>query len=281
MNDNIEIWKKIYNLDNYEISNYGNIKNSKFNKLLKINIRTSGYATIVLHKKSYFIHRLVAEHFLKNNEGKPTVNHKDHNRVNNNVNNLEFYTQQEQNNHRRKCIINNKILCKKNKPINDNEIWKEIPPEIINNVMGYFISQNGIIKSSIGKIFYGYKHDMGYLIVSIKNKTYLIHRLVMLTFNPNNIENIIVNHIDGDKTNCKLSNLEWCSYKENTIHCHKNNLINKYTRKIYQYDKELTLIKSYNSIIEASKELYIYSSNISKCCNNKIKSCNNFIFKYQ
>lgn len=50
-------------------------------------------------------------------------------------------------------------------------------------------------------------------------KTFQLHRLVLMTFNPvENMENLEVNHIDGDKSNNKLENLEWCSGSLNVRH---------------------------------------------------------------
>lgn len=50
-------------------------------------------------------------------------------------------------------------------------------------------------------------------------KTFQVHRLVLMTFNPiDNMENLEVNHIDGDKSNNKLNNLEWCSGSFNVRH---------------------------------------------------------------
>ena len=50
-------------------------------------------------------------------------------------------------------------------------------------------------------------------------KTFQVHRLVLMTFNPvNNMENLEVNHIDGNKSNNKLDNLEWCSGSFNVRH---------------------------------------------------------------
>lgn len=56
-----------------------------------------------------------------------------------------------------------------------------------------------------------------------KRIAYLLHRLVMLTFSPiENPDEWEVNHLDFDKTNCALSNLEWASPLHNTQHFHKS-----------------------------------------------------------
>lgn len=74
-------------------------------------------------------------------------------------------------------------------------------------------------------------NGIGYLQVKIEvdrqSKRYYVHRLVAETFipNPNNYPD--VNHIDGDKSNNDISNLEWCSRKDNIKHAINNNLINR------------------------------------------------------
>lgn len=99
-----EIWKTIKGFENYQISNFGRIK-SKKNGILKPQKNIYGYITIVLYKtdkyrkrkiKQFRIHRLVLEAFkpTKNME-KLEVNHKDKNRSNNNICNLEWCTRKE------------------------------------------------------------------------------------------------------------------------------------------------------------------------------------------
>lgn len=92
-----EIWKDIPNYEGlYQVSNYGNIKGLKSQKILTPKKRNDGYFNIQLYKnnkrKKFFIHRLVAETFLENPNNYPCVNHIDENKHNNNVNNLEFCT---------------------------------------------------------------------------------------------------------------------------------------------------------------------------------------------
>lgn len=58
-----------------------------------------------------------------------------------------------------------------------------------------------------------------------KKKTYRAHRLVLMAFKPvDNMENLEVNHVDGNKKNNKLENLEWCTSSENQIHAFKTGL---------------------------------------------------------
>lgn len=49
----------------------------------------------------------------------------------------------------------------------------------------------------------------------------MLHRIVISSFNGFDKERIEANHIDGDKSNCRLDNLEWCTPKENVAHAHK------------------------------------------------------------
>lgn len=75
-------------------------------------------------------------------------------------------------------------------------------------------------------------HRKGYLKISFyvngKDKKFFVHRLVLMTFNPvEGMENLQVNHIDGNKQNNYIRNLEWCTQSENQKHAFAHGLNSK------------------------------------------------------
>ena len=107
-----EIWKDVPEYEGlYQVSNFGRVKSfresAKFKKpkelILKSSLINSGYAVVTLYKENskrkFQIHRLVASVFLPNPLNLPCVNHKDENKLNNCVDNLEWCTYQYNNNY--------------------------------------------------------------------------------------------------------------------------------------------------------------------------------------
>lgn len=95
-----EKWKDIKGWEGlYKISTYGNILNIRSNNILSQRVNSSGYPHRLLcnkkFKKNYLLHRLVALHFIPNLCNKPQVNHKDGNKLNSHVSNLEWVTPSE------------------------------------------------------------------------------------------------------------------------------------------------------------------------------------------
>ena len=93
-----EIWKDIEGYEGlYQVSNMGRVRSLRRNIILKIKIGSNGYERVVLSvnniPKGYSIHRLVANTFIPNPDNYPIVNHKDENKTNNRVDNLEWCTQ--------------------------------------------------------------------------------------------------------------------------------------------------------------------------------------------
>lgn len=98
----VEIWKDVIGYEGlYQVSNLGRVKSFKFKneRLLGGTINHNGYRVVNLTKngitKHKFVHRLVANAFIDNPQGKPFVNHIDSNPLNNMVSNLEWCTQSE------------------------------------------------------------------------------------------------------------------------------------------------------------------------------------------
>ena len=93
---NIEQWRLISGYDNYEISSHGRVRNNKTNVVIKSQIECNGYARITLRfeksKHTHRVHILVADAFLNKNIEHTDVDHKDHNRSNNMLNNLRWVT---------------------------------------------------------------------------------------------------------------------------------------------------------------------------------------------
>lgn len=105
----MEEWREIKGLEQYQVSNLGNVRNKKTNKLLKYGTDRAGYLKVYLYKSHeygegqersmFYVHRLVATYFLQQNSEKTEVNHIDGNVKNNNVTNLEWVTPQENRKH--------------------------------------------------------------------------------------------------------------------------------------------------------------------------------------
>ena len=119
----------------------------------------------------------------------------------------------------------------------------------------YKVTTNGDVIGKRGKPMKGHIDHCGYKEVILSyypySKQVLVHRLVLSTFNPiDGMENLDVNHIDGNKLNNRLDNLEWCTRSENIIHSYKNGLQNNVTNKYGNY-KVLT-----EHQIQSIKELH-------------------------
>lgn len=121
-----EVWKTIEEYENYNISNFGRVINNKTDKIMKLNNK-GGYLNVSLvnsqNKKCFKVHRLVALTFIENPENKLEVNHKDKNKHNNHISNLEWNTRQENNIHRLHNItitnINKKVIFRLHKETNE------------------------------------------------------------------------------------------------------------------------------------------------------------------
>lgn len=132
------------------------------------------------------------------------------------------------------------------------EIWKDI-----NGYPDYQVSNYGRIWSKKTQRYLkqqlkknGY-YNVGLYAINGKMKKERVHRLVALAFVDNPHNYTVVNHIDGDKTNNKAENLEWCTVQENTKHAFDNNLGDFQERAMKNIDKLNKVYNPHNVVVEA------------------------------
>lgn len=122
----------------------------------------------------------------------------------------------------------------------------------------YAVSKDGDIYSIISKTnkINNVKNNLRnkYISISLKNKTHALHRIVALTWLENNdfITRPLVNHLDGNKLNCRADNLEWCSFYENNNHAIDNNF-NLQANQFLLYDTELKVEILFPSVGKLSR----------------------------
>lgn len=168
------------------------------------------------------------------------------------------------------------------------EIWKPIPIEALKYT--HQISNYGLVRLKdtkkilprnilSGYMNFMYKYHNGDKLIQ---KCIKIHRMVAKAFikNDDPENKIIVNHINGDRYDCRVYNLEWVTPRENVKHViDNNNLISLTKRAVIQYDLQTgKTIKKYNSLLEANKETGI-NDNICNVCSGKRKSTDGFGWK--
>ena len=211
--------------ENYLIYSNGDLYSKKVNRFLKGKIDNVGYKTYALAlqerrsksgkklSKMVYAHRLVAEYFLENPNNYDIVHHKDGNRLNNNVENLEW-TNVKEHNRRHNVNSSRKVTPKyfeKNLP---GEQWKVFP---LNNL--YEVSSCGRVRNIKTNRLLKIDDFQKYQRVSLNDKKhYYLHRMVYCTFNNDfNLEGFVIDHIDNNPKNNKLDNLQKITQQENCL----------------------------------------------------------------
>lgn len=180
-----------------------------------------------------------------------------------------------------------------------NEIWKDIPNyegiyQVSNLGNVRSITYQGTPKIRVLKIKY---HHSGYSMVTLcKNKIHkniYIHVLVAKCFISNPLKKPCVNHIDGNKSNNNVSNLEWVTHSENTIHS-----INKLnhppfsakgklganhhsSKPILQYSLDGEFLKRWDCMSDVQRELNVKVCSIVNCASGRQKTSHGYIWKYE
>lgn len=168
------------------------------------------------------------------------------------------------------------------------EIWKNITVIPYSNY--YMVSNFGNVKrihqNSLKNQTIG---SWGYKIISLcasgKSETFLVHRLVAMAFleNPENKKQ--VNHIDGNKLNNCVDNLEWVTPRENIQHAYDAGLIvyknkERHLKSVYQFDMNKKFIQKWETAMEAGRVLNIDNTSIYQCCHNNRTSAGGYYWSF-
>ena len=172
------------------------------------------------------------------------------------------------------------------------EIWKGIKGYEVK----YQVSNGGRVRSlKTGIYMKPQVRKHGYLGVQVhgngknarRSETLSIHRCVAEAFIPNPDGKAEVNHINEDKTDNRVENLEWVTHQENSAHAtrgerigkaNKNNPLN--SSSVGQYDMDGNLIATYPSIHEAMRQTGIPIGCIWSVCEGKTKQSRGYRWEY-
>lgn len=269
----------------YIITENGELFNSKTKRWYKGTI-VAGYKrydlTVDGKKYSRQVHRLVAEAFIPNPNNLPVVNHIDGNKLNNNINNLEWVTYSENLSH----AYNTGLKLKDNgvmSRIKDDQLygkeWKQYKDT------NYYISPEGYMKNiKTGNIMKGKIRNDGYvewcLTIDGKKHSKIAHRLVFETYLGELKPDLVINHIDGDKTNNNINNLEQITKSENVLHAQYITKKKK-LKKVAKIDMDNNILDIYESCADAArKNEGCYPNLISNVCNGITKTHKGYKWKY-
>ena len=169
------------------------------------------------------------------------------------------------------------------------EEWKTV---VINGETydNYEVSTQGRVRSlnfkRTGeiKIMKPHMKKSGYLYINLhkngKSKYFQVHRLVATMFIPNPDNKPTVNHIDEDKTNNCVDNLEWATQKEQV---HHGTVLERRAKARSGKGKRVKCLETgqeWDTVRQASKETGLHESNIAKCCRRTYETCGGFHWRF-
>ena len=189
----------------------------------------------------------------------------------------------------------------RNKPIGvitTEEVWKDVVGcdgfyRVSNTGKVLSVDWNRTGKPKELRPFDNGGYRRGSVYVNGVRKHFLVHRLVAEAFieNPGNLP--CVNHVDGDKSNNCVSNLEWVSVQENVHHAIKNGLRppnvvckrkrgreNPLCKPVFQYDKDGHLIKRWETSFDIEAALGYDRKVIIACCGGHKPSYRGFVWRH-
>lgn len=248
-------WRTVTDNPNYEVSNTGDIRHKGKKKILKLRTSKWGYKRARLSVsginggKLYAVHRLVASAFIPNPKNLPQVNHKDGDKSNNNVDNLEWVTAKENTLH----AVRTGLLKSGDKShrtiIHKNELVE---------VCG--LRELGLSYKQIGEM---YNVEKSTISAIIRSKRYL------KDYSEGDFENMVLEFIKNNKGKYTRSD---------------NNTINHNgipSRVIVQKDKSGRTIQVFESITEAAQTNNVLHTSIVNNLKGRSRTCGGYIYEYK
>jgi hypothetical protein len=169
------------------------------------------------------------------------------------------------------------------------EVWKDIPNYEnhykastygrIKSLIGWngkrYIKREKILKPTVQQLSKRYFRLKINLSINKKIKQYTVHKLIAMTFIPNDNKNLEIDHIDSNPLNNHVDNLRWITHKENISRSVNNRLYGNIKRKVIRGDGEI-----FESLSQAGKAIGVTKSTIHAICNGRRKRAKGFNFKY-
>lgn len=163
-------------------------------------------------------------------------------------------------------------------------IWKKIE-----GFQNYSISDDGNVRNdNTMKILKQHIGNRGYYMVNLwrNNKGHwkTIHRLLAVAFIPNPENKLCVNHIDGNKKNNNINNLEWCTHSENQLHRSRILKKTRFPEEALKATRKAVICvetgEVFESVSEAARRCGLWQQNISKVLNGEMHTTGGFHWGY-
>jgi hypothetical protein len=271
-------WKEIVDCPKYYVSNKGEVW-SYFTRKILNNQVCGGYNRVFIGKQIY-VHTIVAKTFLENPNSYNIVNHKNGDKTDNSVENLEWCTFSENSLHSIH-VLGNRDNSQSYETCDPPETGVKIP-----EFENYLVTEDGNVYSLKTHKYLKKRISLdGYYTVEANSKRCRVSRLVAFAYLPvpptSNYKEVL--HINGNKLDNHYTNLKWCTSSEIKIENIRNNpdMYNNQKKKVAKLDKSTSeVLETFESLQDAGKSTGFNKQNISKVCNGKVNSAYGFKWKF-
>ena len=268
-----EIWKQIEDHKDFFISSNGRIWSRFIENIISMREK-EGYICASIDYTFFHVHVLVAKTFLGHVPGNGVVCHKNGDNLDN-------------------CVENLEIVRKGDRKIKNTKKYKIAPREKAERPEGkvwpgnenYVVTEDGRIYNIEKQYFLSMGNCKSYFTVSIGGKTFYRHRMVAETYLEKPSEECTqVNHIDGNKQNNHVSNLEWVTQAQNSSHAvqslYKEKIITSNQMPVISTDED-GIEREYSGVKAAWRETGINSGTISAVCKGRGKTAGGLKWRYK